>query len=309
MVLPLFLAGAAIATGVAGLVKGAKARNDLNEANEISQTAYEDYKEAKKNLNKTKRATNKKLEKLGELKIKIFTTQIKHTIDVIKKVKDAGSHLEGFETKITTNELKKMDMMVKNALEIQTSFSSGVSGGLLAGLGAFGGVQAVATASTGTAISTLSGVAATNATLAWLGGGSLVTGGLGMAGGMAVLGGIVAGPALAIGGLILASKAEKTLTEAKEYEAEIEDAIYEMELLETNLKGIQMNVNEMTHALKEMVKRFDKIKVDDMSDIQSFQNMIACTKILKEMIDCKIIKNDGAPIKNISQKCNGFLKI
>ena len=45
-------------------------------------------------------------------------------------------------------------------------------------------------ASTGAAISGLTGVAATNATLAWLGGGALSAGGFGVAGGMAVLGGL-----------------------------------------------------------------------------------------------------------------------
>jgi len=43
------------------------------------------------------------------------------------------------------------------------------------------------TASTGTAISALSGAAATNAALAWLGGGTLVSGGAGMAAGQALL--------------------------------------------------------------------------------------------------------------------------
>lgn len=45
-------------------------------------------------------------------------------------------------------------------------------------------------ASTGTAISTLSGAAATKATLAWFGGGSLAAGGFGVAGGGIVLAGI-----------------------------------------------------------------------------------------------------------------------
>ena len=51
-------------------------------------------------------------------------------------------------------------------------------------------VTTVGTASTGTAISSLSGVAARNATLAWLGGGTLAAGGLGIAGGAIVLGAI-----------------------------------------------------------------------------------------------------------------------
>ncbi|EGR2698029.1 hypothetical protein DUG79_12095 [Vibrio parahaemolyticus] len=77
-----------------------------------------------------------------------------------------------------------------------TSLNTGF-GGLVGGsaaLGAWGLVSLIGSASTGTAISSLSGVAATNATLAWFGGGSLATGGAGMAGGFWVLGGIVAAP-------------------------------------------------------------------------------------------------------------------
>lgn len=55
---------------------------------------------------------------------------------------------------------------------------------------AMGGAAALGTASTGTAITTLSGAAAQNATLAWWGGGSLASGGLGMAGGAVALNGI-----------------------------------------------------------------------------------------------------------------------
>ncbi|MDF5718281.1 MAG: hypothetical protein PUP93_31545 [Rhizonema sp. NSF051] len=62
----------------------------------------------------------------------------------------------------------------------------------------YGGAITVATsvgvASTGTAISTLSGAAATNAMLAWFGGGAIAAGGGGMALGAAVLGGITVLP-------------------------------------------------------------------------------------------------------------------
>lgn len=73
--------------------------------------------------------------------------------------------------------------------------------GLGASMGAtsatFGAVAAFGTASTGTAISTLSGAAMVKATMAWLGGGSLASGGFGVAGGALVLGGVGAAVALA----------------------------------------------------------------------------------------------------------------
>lgn len=78
-----------------------------------------------------------------------------------------------------------------------TVVGAGASAATLTTVGAF------ATASTGTAISGLSGAAATNATLAWLGGGSIAAGGGGVAAGTTVLAGIVTGPAiLAFGGVV-----------------------------------------------------------------------------------------------------------
>ena len=79
----------------------------------------------------------------------------------------------------------------------------GAAAGAFAAASTLGGTAVLGTASTGTAIASLSGAAATNATLAFLGGGSLAAGGLGVAGGTMVLGGLVAGPALAVFGLYL----------------------------------------------------------------------------------------------------------
>jgi hypothetical protein len=69
--------------------------------------------------------------------------------------------------------------------------------------------------------SSLSGAAATNATLAWLGGGSLAVGGGGMAAGAAVLNLIAAAPAAFIGGLTVAVIGSKQKTSAKQYAAQV----------------------------------------------------------------------------------------
>lgn len=94
---------------------------------------------------------------------------------------------------------------------------AGAGAGTAAGL--FATVSAMATASTGTAIASLSGAAASSATLAWLGGGSLAAGGMGVAGGTAVLTGIVALPALLAVGGVLIWRGRKL---RKEAEAEVE---------------------------------------------------------------------------------------
>ncbi len=93
-----------------------------------------------------------------------------------------------------------------------------------AGLGAAAGggaaalamtlVATSATASTGIAIGSLTGAAATSATLAWLGGGSLAAGGLGVAGGALVLASIVTLPALIAAGGVLTYQGRKMRREA-----------------------------------------------------------------------------------------------
>ena len=75
---------------------------------------------------------------------------------------------------------------------------TGVAAGGAAAYGAFTAAAMFGTASTGTAISTLSGIAASNATFAVLGGGTLAAGGAGMAGGALLLTGMVAAPAAAL---------------------------------------------------------------------------------------------------------------
>ena len=64
---------------------------------------------------------------------------------------------------------------------------AGASAGTLASAAALGLISSYGVAGTGVAISSLSGVAASNASLAWLGGGTLISGGTGVLGGTLVL--------------------------------------------------------------------------------------------------------------------------
>jgi len=83
-------------------------------------------------------------------------------------------------------------------------------------------VGALASASTGTAIGSLSGAAATNATLAWLGGGSLAAGGGGMAAGAVVLAGVAAVPAVLVGGVFLYLKGKESMAKADTFASSVD---------------------------------------------------------------------------------------
>jgi hypothetical protein len=106
--------------------------------------------------------------------------------------------LSDLPTMTVVPELKAIDVELRHvgfkAVEGLAALAGGGVAGAAAGGLTFAAVGTFAAASTGAAISGLSGAAATSATLAWLGGGSLAAGGMGVAGGTAVLAGVVAAP-------------------------------------------------------------------------------------------------------------------
>jgi hypothetical protein len=309
MALPFILWGAAALLAGTGVVKGVEAKGNFDEAKRIGNRAEEDYQDAEESLQYARDKTNSEFEKLGKIKMSIFNHQIKHLVDVIKKSKNASSKLAGFEESISVEELKEMERLVLASLEIERGLGAGAATGALAAWGAWGGVMALGTASTGTAIGGLAGAAASNATLAWLGGGALSAGGFGMAGGALALGGIVLGPALAVGGFMMASKAEEALTKAREYEAEVDIAIAEMNKVKIVLAALQTNAIEMGATLTKLAQRFDAVKVDDDSNVEAFNQMMVVGKGLKDVLNVAIMEKDGGATKNLKSKISGYLEI
>lgn len=307
--LPVILWGAAAALAATGIVKGVEAKNNFGEAERIGQSARRRYENAELNLQISRDKTNKEFELLGKLKLKLFNGQIKHLVDTIKKSKHASSKLSGFNESVSVDALKEMEQLVLKSLEIEKGLGTGAATGMLAAMGAYGSVGLLASASTGTAIASLSGAAATNATLAWLGGGALSAGGLGIAGGTAALGGIVLGPALAVGGFIMASKAEEALTQAHRYDSDVDVAVAEMEKIKIVLSALRDNSKELSVTLMKMATRFDSIKVNDDSDSQAFQNMIAVGVGLKDLLSIPIMDESGAAVKNLKSQISGYISI
>jgi len=259
MPLPLILAGAAIAAGGFGLKKGYDAKQDYNRANRINTRAQELYDEYSDKLERARSTTNATKEQLGELKFGAYENLVLPFVDIFQQIKNVD--FEAIELNEGTLSIKESDLkeVQQIALEMQDVVAGGIASlgaGGLAGMAAYGSVGTLATASTGTAIGSLSGVAATNATLAWLGGGSLASGGLGMAGGTAVLGGIVAGPVLAVGGMMLASKAEEAVENAKATMENAQLAAEEMQTAVVATKAIRTRFKEMIEVIESLSQVF-----------------------------------------------------
>lgn len=219
MPLPLLFIGAAVVSGALGVGSTAKAVVDTNKASQINKTSNEEIENAKNKLESQRTAVSTSLEQLGREKIYVLDHSVMDFINTFERIKNVD-----FESSLGLEELKNLHIdkgsfkelkeLGNFALEFAGGAAAGAIGGALTAFGAYGAATSLATASTGTAIATLSGAAAQNATLAFFGGGSLASGGFGIAGGTAVLGGLIAGPALMVMGLITSVKAGENLEKA-----------------------------------------------------------------------------------------------
>lgn len=303
LLVPLIIGGASLLAGSYGVKKGIDAKSDFDSAKTIGSRAKRRHQEAVTTLEEEKQRTNDGFSKLGERKLHIFSHQIKAMVEAIKRRKKARASMKDFEQSISKLDVPEMERMVVGSLELERGLASGAVSGALMGLGAYGSVGMLATASTGTAIASLTGAAATNATLAWLGGGALSAGGLGMAGGTAVLGGFVAGPAIAITGMVMASKAEEALSKAYEYESEVDQSIAKIDGMKTVLQGLQDNAREMEITLEKLATHFDEtLRTDALETDQGFERMLTVGKALKAVLDTPILEADGSAVAHLKRK-------
>ena len=234
MPIPIIFIGIAAVTGAIGVSNAVKGGVDQKNATKLNSNTTERLEEASFRLDTLRKQCGKALDELGEEKIFVLNGSVQEFLAAFEQLKNVD-----FRESEGLRELSKLQLdqvsfeelaeMKNFAVSIAKGSVAGLSGGAIAALGAYGLAAKVAVASTGTAISTLSGAAASNATLAFFGGGSLAAGGMGMAGGTAVLGGLVAGPALMVMGTIISANAGKNLENAKANAAMTSETIEELE--------------------------------------------------------------------------------
>lgn len=220
MPIPLIFIGVAAVTGAIGVGNAIKGGVDQTHAKQLNENSDERLEEAALRLDELRKQCGTALKTLGEEKVFVLNGSITSFLESFEKLKNVDfTESEGLSElhRLHIDEIEFEDFgELKNfALSVGTGVISGAAGGAITAFGAYTLASQFAIASTGTAISTLSGAAASNATLAFFGGGSLAAGGMGVAGGTAVLGGIVAGPALLIMGSIVGAKAGKNLELAR----------------------------------------------------------------------------------------------
>lgn len=309
------LKGLKVITGISAVTNRKQAIKTKEEAEALKAEIETTNESIREDLNEA-------LEIFGKIRLETLHNTIGRFLHYLDKL-NQNAKLKEYdflkEIDITyeeIQEMKKIDMKASDALKVAV-VGGGFAAIALAGTGPLvcTAVATFATASTGTAISTLSGAAATNAILAWLGGGSIAAGGGGIAAGTATLAAIIgtatAGVAIiAIGTLTSAFYAKKN-TEATKYLAEVQEWAEQIKASWTILGGIKTRVLELQDLTQQLESRtlasLDKlgeiIDVFDANNIEHtkrFQNAALLVKSMSELAQVAILDNDG----NLNEQVN-----
>ena len=331
MPLPLLFIGAIAASGGLGIGKSVKAGLDIHQASKLNKSAKELVEFSTQRLNSQRLACGNSLSNLGAQKIYVFNSTISSFLESFTKIKNVDFlESEGLSElnrlHIDKSEFVELKSMVNFANSLAGGVVTGTTGGAVVAFGAYGAAQALACASTGTAISALSGAAATNATLAFFGGGSLATGGLGIAGGAVVLGGLVAGPALLVLGLFAGHAAKKNLDTAKINNAEaiqlatsLESASLQCETIRRRTYMFYNLLARLDSYFVPMIYKMEDIIKTEGIDYREFSDdskkvIASCASIavsIKSILDTTILTDDGlltTESEKTSQNIEGFLQ-
>lgn len=306
-----------IGTGLSGVKKGLTAKKDIKKAKSVNLSANKIARESEEYIVKAKDKTREAIEELGREKINVLTTSITDFIFNFEKIKnmklnnsDGIDELRNFDV----DEEKFADLKEASfeAKKIAVNGLAAIGSGALVSYGTYSvvmsGLGGMILSSTGTAIGTLSGVTATNATLAWLGGGSLAAGGLGKAGCMLVLGGLATGPALAVGGTLIAGQARKALNDSysnynkailfKSQARSIGLALKSMYIRANQLRCLLTALDSIFNRYVEKLK--DIIRVNgtdwDTYSLQDKKDIYICVQLaqtIKAILDSTLINKDG----------------
>lgn len=313
--IPLLLgAVSAIAAGK-GIKDGVKAYDNIEKSKEINSHAERIVNETNTRIEAHKEEATDRVEALGMSKLEILTGTMMDFIDEFGKIKnivfknsDGIDELANFD--MDSQEFIELQNSVYDAKKIAVNGLAAIGGGTLLAYGAYSAIMggSFALASTGVVIGGLSGAAATNATLAWLGGGALAAGGWGMTGGMVVLGGVVIGPALAIGGSLFASQARKAVNDANSNKEQAHLFEEQGELVCMTLDAIKLRASQLNGMLNILNQYFTQsiVSIKSITEERGYdwccytkteqEQLYLCVqlaKTIKIILDTKLLNDDG----------------
>lgn len=306
LAIPLVIA---IAAGAAAAGKGA---TDTYRARQTAKAAEREHSIALAALEVRQRRTHDVAENYGKDQLRAQAETIgrfaawlernKHLVERLDRKVVAG-------VEVAVPSLPKMKFDVEQARVGLAGGFGAVGAAATAQGAALWGVTSFAAASTGTAISGLTGAAATNATLAWLGGGSLAAGGGGMAAGAVVLNLIMIAPAALIGGITFAIMGAKQITKAAEFAAQVAISIENMETAKGLLGRIDVRIGELKDVLARLVARAEQA-VDVLESLDfdpdkhggEFVRALQLVTAIGEVVETPVLDAETGELTDVSIK-------
>lgn len=268
MPLPLIVGiGAAIAAA-AGAGAGIQGAAKMKKANDMQKEAQDRHSQNEVRLKRDNEKASEEMDNLGELELSILKS-FKTFSDLLEQIHNRPEFknptYSQFELpQYNREELEQISIGADVLLGGLGGAALGTAGGFAAAGATTAAVMALGTASTGTAIASLSGIAATNATLAALGGGAIAAGGGGIALGTTVLGAATLGVGLLVGGIIFNLTGSSMTDKANRIWSEMETA-------EKEINRICRYLNELYTAAGEYIALLRRVRGEydlHLSDMQ-----------------------------------------
>lgn len=301
-VIPIIVGAVAAGFGALGIAKGAEGFNNIKKAEEIVKLAQKRHEDAVEDLKNQWQETNRLAGSYGNLQLRVRHRIVGRFVEFIRRNGQKASKteqqlLEGLEG-ISIPQLEEFKTVAFEAKEVLNLLGKSTGAGCAAGTGAVGLASTVGkvavpqffglfTKQVAVAELGLPGVAV------WLGGGNALLGG-------AVLGGVAVGPALAVGGFKLAGDGEKKLTQAREYQAEVNTQIAEIRVAGDFLRRVETRIREIGILVRKLEtlasKQLDELESKDFlpgRDAAAFQQVALLVKALVEISKTPILDNQG----------------
>ncbi|MCD8120271.1 MAG: hypothetical protein LUE29_12495 [Lachnospiraceae bacterium] len=307
--LPLIIG---IGAGLAGLIGAGTAisgAGKMIEANDTQKSAQKLQEEQVERFKERDKATTRLMDALGKQELEIIESFGRFS-DVIEKIQGRPEFksISKDDVKLPDYEADKLREVSVGARALLGGLggaAAGTAGGFAAAGATTSAVMALGTASTGTAISTLSGAALTNAMLAALGGGAVAAGGGGIALGTAVLGGATLGVGLLVGGIIfnftgsnLSDKADEAWRQANETKKEVDRIVKYLDELEGAARGFkdilskaEFQYNLRLNKLDQIVNVYGKTYWESFTDTEKLttEDLVLLVQLLYDMCQVKLV--------------------
>lgn len=297
-----------VVSGMQAIEDRRKSIQTREEADKLKADIEKTNEDIREDLNET-------LETFGKYRLEALSATVGkflHCLEVMKQKSKVKEYEFLTEIDIQAEEVKEMEAIDMKASEALRTLAVG---GGFAAIGIAGTPVAVTfavthlcAASTGAAISSLSGAAASNAVLAWLGGGTIASGGGGIAAGTVVLGTITAtatiGLAVVAVGTLASRFYSKKNTEAEAYLADVKIWAEQMQAGWTVIGGIKRKITELydiTDKLKTksegLLQRLESIAgefdTNNNDHVKLFQQCAILAKSMSELAQTPILDEDG----------------